>query len=273
MTAAPQHALLPDGRLHLHHGPIDLIIGLDAEDRTALFRAACARFDTLLHGLTAELTHLRRPLRNTTFTGPVAQRMARAVSAHAGFFVTPMAAVAGAVADEILAAMLAEHSPDKAYVNNGGDIAFHLAGNKTFNALCPAGDISLTALDPGRGIATSGWDGRSHSLGIADAVTVLAPTAAAADVAATLIANAVDLPEHPAVSRSAANVLSPDSDLGTRMVTTHVGPLCAADVKRALSCGAVVARDMIEKGNILQAVLCLQGQTQVLNLQGARVDA
>ena len=48
-----------------------------------------------------------------------------------------------------------------------------------------------------RGIATSGWRGRSFSLGIADAVTVLAATAAEADAAATMIANAVDLPGHP----------------------------------------------------------------------------
>ena len=41
---------------------------------------------------------------------------------------------------------------------------------------------------PVRGVATSGWRGRSHSLGIADSVTVLAATAAMADAAATVIA-------------------------------------------------------------------------------------
>ena len=54
-----------------------------------------------------------------------------------------------------------------------------------------------------RGIATSGWRGRSFSLGIADAVTVLAATAAEADAAATVIANAVDLPGHPAIDTRA----------------------------------------------------------------------
>ena len=34
---------------------------------------------------------------------------------------------------------------------------------------------------PHRGVATSGWRGRSHSLGIADSVTVVARNAAAAD--------------------------------------------------------------------------------------------
>ena len=67
-----------------------------------------------------------------------------------------------------------------------------------------------------RGVATSGWRGRSFSLGIADAVTVLAATAAAADAAATIIANAVDLPGHPAIARRPASELEDDSDLGDR---------------------------------------------------------
>ena len=103
----------------------------------------------------------------------------------AGSFITPMAAVAGSVADEMLAAMLAGRRLDKAYVNNGGDIAIHLAPGTTHDARrSPAPATALpTALliradDPVRGIATSGWRGRSFSLGIADAVTVLAATAA-----------------------------------------------------------------------------------------------
>ena len=42
-------------------------------------------------------------------------------------FITPMAAVAGAVADEILQAMRRAAPLARAYVNNGGDIALHLA--------------------------------------------------------------------------------------------------------------------------------------------------
>jgi uncharacterized protein len=76
------------------------------------------------------------------------------------------------------------------------------------------GAIEITRDMPVRGIATSGRHGRSLSLGIADSVTVLAATAAAADAAATLIANAVDLPGHAAVRRAPACSLDPDSDLG-----------------------------------------------------------
>ncbi|MEJ6405091.1 UPF0280 family protein [Yoonia sp. 2307UL14-13] len=263
---APQHALLPDCRLHLHHGPIDLIIGVEGSKRNACYRAACERFATVLQGLVAELSDLRQPLQNTRFSDPIARRMAQAVAPHGGVFVTPMAAVAGAVADEVLAAMITDHVPPKAYVNNGGDIALHLSGQRSFNARSPTADITITAEESARGIATSGWRGRSHSLGIADAVTVLARTAATADVAATLIANAVDVPGHPAVSRQPASALSPDSDLGERLVTTDVGPLPAADIAKALSGGAKVAQNMMNRGHILQAILSLQGQTNEVPL-------
>ena len=88
-----------------------------------------------------------------------------------------------------------------------------------------------------RGVATSGWRGRSFSLGIADAVTVLATNAAPADAAATLIANAVDLPGHPAVTRVPARELAPDSDLGDRLVTQGVGPLSPREIAGALEAG------------------------------------
>ena len=277
MSAAPQAHILPDGRrLHLHHGPIDLIIEVTGPHATACYAAATARFQTILSGLAAELSDLRKPVtEQTRVSDPVAHRMVRAVTPYRGVFVTPMAAVAGAVADEILAAILMHHTPAKAHVNNGGDVAFHLAPGQDMNATGPAGPIRITSDDPARGLATSGWRGRSHSLGIADAVTVAAPSAAAADVAATLIANAVDLPDHPAITRQPASSLSPNSDLGDRLVTTDVGPLSAEDVATALSRGQAVALDLCARGLIGQSVLCLCGQTThaAAQSQGTLIDA
>src|SRR5207249_962633 len=164
--------------------------------------------------------------------GAIARRMHVAVKPYAAeVFITPMAAVAGAVAEEVLATMVAAAPLARAYVNNGGDIALHIAPGESFKIGManrpdrPAlfGSATLHAEEPVRGIATSGWRGRSFSLGIADAVTVLAESASAADAAATIIANAVDLPGHPAISRVPACELSPDSDLGTLPVTQNVG--------------------------------------------------
>jgi uncharacterized protein len=193
-------------------------------------------------------------------------------------FITPMAAVAGAVAEEVLGAMAAVASLDRAYVNNGGDIALHLADGERFTVgLLDRPDAQglmrtmiVDADDPVRGIATSGRHGRSFSLGIADAVTVLARTASQADAAATIIANAVDLPGHPAVVRAPAHDLQPDSDLGARLVTRDVGELSDNEIGKALDAGGRCARELLSAGLIEGAALRLLGETIVV---GTRIRA
>ena len=251
---------LSDGRLHLQQGPIDLVIlGSEAE-----YARAQARFATVLEELVGELPLLRAPVGEAypLARGAVARRMVAAVWPHRSVFITPMAAVAGAVADEILEAM---QPAGKAYVNNGGDIAVHLPPGETFaagivnNPLQPALDAQLH-LENACGLATSGWRGRSQSLGIADAVTVLADCAASADAAATLIANAVNA-EHPAIRRLPARALKVDSDLGDLAVTVDVGPLPAVTVRAALESGAALAARLRARGLIRAAYLALQQQT------------
>ena len=264
----PQAALLPGGRLHLHHGPIDLVIMAEGQGEATriAYRAARARFLTVLEEIVPELSLLRKPLGNVP-CGDIPRRMYRACASVAqGDFITPMAAVAGSVADEVLAAMLAATPLTRAHVNNGGDIALHLAPGQTTRAAIAGldgqltGQITIHAGEGIGGIATSGQGGRSLSRGIASSVTVLAPTAATADAAATLIANAVDLPGHPAITRRPARDLHPDSDLGARLVVTHVAPLSAEDSITALSQGAARAQALIDAGTIAAAALVLQGQ-------------
>ena len=260
-------AHLDGDRLHLRHGPIDLILMAEG-DRDAAFRAAWTRFQTILTELVTELPLLRQPV-GAAAQGTVARRMVAACLPHQPVFVTPMAAVAGAVAEEILAAMTT-CAVTRASVNNGGDIALHLTPGTRFGMAIAAPDgralgrIDLSHADAARGCATSGLGGRSHSFGIADAVTVLAPTAAMADVAATLIANDVDLPNHPAIHRSPANQLQPDSDLGPRLVTTGRGALSAAEVAQALDRGAATARAICGRGLALAAALFLDGQSRLV---------
>lgn len=256
---------LADGRLHLQHGPIDLICeGWGSPEAVQRgYRRAARRFATVLDELVAELPVLRQdggqPL------GVIGARMARAVAPFRPAFITPMAAVAGAVAEEVLAALAADGLA-KAYVNNGGDIALYLEpGQKLTCAVASsaAATLTLRAEDAARGIATSGWRGRSWSLGIADAVTVLARTAAMADAAATMIANAVDLPGHPAIARCAANALQADTDLGSQQVTTGVAPLSQTDIAAALDAGLAAADIFRARGLIEAAALFLQSETRV----------
>lgn len=274
---AQAHLLSGGTRLHLQHGPIDLIIETDAGARPRAFAAAQARFAGLLEELVAELPELRKAIDAKTggFAGRIAQRMVRAASPFQDRFITPMAAVAGAVADEVLAAMRSSAPLRRAYVNNGGDIALHLASGERFVTAMQSvdgTDLGRIAVASGQGIggiATSGRHGRSLSLGIADSVTVLAESAAAADAAATLIANAVDLPGHPGIRRTAAHLLDPDSDLGARIVVTGCARLCRADAAGALQNGLREADRMAQAGMIRAASLHLQGQTAVLDPRNA----
>jgi ApbE superfamily uncharacterized protein (UPF0280 family) len=256
-------ALLDDGRLHLHHGPIDLIIEAEEDQggaREASFRKACRRFEHLLQEIVEELPELRRPTSHESrFKGSIAHRMQAATVPFADHFITPMAAVAGSVADEILEQISSVPGITRAYVNNGGDIALLLNKGQEFDIAAECGRIRIAHDDRPRGVATSGWRGRSHSLGIADSVTVLADNAAMADAAATIIANAVDLPGHPAIRREPACELSPDSDLGERPVTTHVGPLSEEEAAQALRHGADCARHLIARNLIASAMLSLCG--------------
>jgi uncharacterized protein len=278
MTRLPQIRFLAAGRrLHLQDGPIDLIVGAsgrEAEVRAA-YDAAVRRFTGLLDELCGELPDLRRaadPMR-CILRGTVARRMYAAVAPFASkHFITPMAAVAGAVAEEILGAMTGAAQLDRAYVNNGGDIALHLADGERFTVGLmdrpdPQGlmrTVIVDTADPVRGVATSGRHGRSFSLGIADAVTVLARTASEADAAATIIANAVDLPGHTAVVRIPAHDLQPDSDLGGRLVTRDVGELSDNEIGKALDAGARRARQLLSAGLIEGAAMRLLGETIVV---------
>jgi uncharacterized protein len=282
MRRLPQISLLADGkRLHLQDGPIDLIIGADGSEinSRAARRAAARRFTGLLDELCEELPLLRQPAdpHSCPLRGRIARRMHAAVAPFAAeHFITPMAAVAGSVAEEILGAMIDEAPLDRAYVNNGGDIALHLVNDEQFTVgLLDRPDrfgvmrtMVVEACDPTRGVATSGCHGRSFSLGIADAVTVLARTAAGADAAATIIANAVDLPGHPGIVRVPAQDLQPDSDLGARLVTRNVGRLEQFEIAAALDAGAAKARALLATGLIEAAALTLQGEMRVIALKG-----
>jgi len=274
MSGGPVAAMLPDGRrLHLQHGPIDLVIEAFADRAAEIERAygqATLRFADILQRLVDELPGLRTGVGDVypLFQGPVARRMAAAVWPHRALFITPMAAVAGSVADEVLAALVAGRQLRRAYVNNGGDIALHLAPGESFRAGI-VGDQDRPSIDaaalvdaamPVRGIATSGWRGRSQSLGIADAATILADDAAMADAAATMVANAVNI-DHPAIRRLPARRLRDDSDLGELPVTVAVGTLPPGAVRQALANGAATARAMQARGLLRAAYLALQGSS------------
>ncbi len=266
---------LPGGRLHLHHGPIDLVIKAEgnASSLRRAYDGAVKRFQTILGELSSELPLLRGALTGETppiADTPVARRMIAACWPHRTHFITPMAAVAGAVADEVLDAMRTVADLSTVYVNNGGDIAVSaMPGHSLRIGVVPdpgspaqLGQIVIDGSGSIGGIATSGWRGRSFSLGIADAVTVVAHSCAAADAAATMIANAVTV-NHGAVRRAAARSLDPDSDLGDRAVTVGVDALPSTLRNEALDAGLRSAQALADRQLILGAFISLQGETRI----------
>jgi uncharacterized protein len=279
-----QTRILADGRrAHFNDGPIDLIIEADgAEDAVSeAYLRAARRFRSVLDELCMELPSLRSPVgaRQRDLVGCVARRMQAAVRPYAqACFITPMAAVAGAVAEEMIA-IFAASGVSRAYVNNGGDIAIYLSPGRSYAIALvddprwpvPSGRIHVPFHSKVRGIATSGRHGRSFSLGIADAVTVLATSAAAADAAATIIANAVDIPGHHGIARRPACELQADSDLGSRPVTIDVGFLSQAELRSALDRGCACARNLADAGMIQSAALRLRGLTRVVEQDGSDI--
>lgn len=275
MSGGARAERLCDGRLHLQHGPIDLIVEAFGDERAAAaaYQKAIVVFRPLLAELMEDVATLRTPVHVTTAParGQVARAMVEACRPHTTRWVTPMAAVAGAVADRVLAALTADGTLTRAYVNNGGDIALYLTPEQWFDVGIVAeldrprivARARVWATCPVRGVATSGFGGRSLSFGIADAVTVLATDGAAADVAATLIANAVNV-DAPTICRRPACRVRDDTDLGDRPVTTAVGELTVPAIAAALDAGAREAASMRDRGLIAAAYLSLRGHHRIV---------
>ena len=248
-----------DNRLFLNHGPIDIVLEAFGKDKPLAYEKAKKYFSTLLNELVLDMDLLKKevvPHRN--FYNKISQSMQNATEKFYPDFITPMAAVAGSVADNILNVLVKDTKLEKAYVNNGGDVSFYLTENQTVKsslASIPNIIAEIDYKDKSRGIATSGWRGRSFSLGIADSVTVLADNAAMADAAATMIANSVNIKNHPSIIKKPAEEIYEDSDLKNLMVTVEVGDLKQSEIEDALRNGNEVGKTYLENGLINSALI------------------
>ena len=248
-----------DNRLFLNHGPIDIVLEAFGKDKPLAYEKAKKYFSTLLNELVLDMDLLKKevvPHRN--FNNKISQSMQNATEKFYPDFITPMAAVAGSVADNILNVLVKDTKLEKAYVNNGGDVSFYLTENQTVKsslASIPNIIAEIDYKDKSRGIATSGWRGRSFSLGIADSVTVLADNAAMADAAATMIANSVNIKNHPSIIKKPAEEIYEDSDLKNLMVTVEVGDLKQSEIEDALKNGNEVGKKYLENGLINAALI------------------
>ncbi len=183
---------------------------------------------------------------------------------------SPLAAVAGAVAEEVTVSA-SNLGADKVIVNNGGDIALYLKGRTRASVGLKAlqseeliGRLNLVAENAIGGVASSGWGGRSFSTGVADLVVVWADNAGLSDAAATYIAGQVEVRDKK-VRRVRAKDIDPFSDLNQAMVTAKVGRLSPRQCSEALEQGALASQKLFEARTIRGCFIMVQGNTFTLD--------
>lgn len=179
---------------------------LETQARTLVLNARQQITDYM--GRHSEFAAALAPLPPDAAAAPVVSAMLQA-SRQAG--VGPMAAVAGAIAEYVGRGLLAQS--EEVIVENGGDV-FLRSGHRREVALLAEHTalvglrVALPAAPEGLGLATSaGTLGHSLSFGRADAVMVLADSAALADALATAIGNRVREPRDLAPALAIARAL------------------------------------------------------------------
>ena len=199
----------------------------------------------------------------------LAHRMVTSVRAIDDHDLTPMAAVAGTIADAV-ADWLFERGMTKVIIDNGGDISIRLKKDEKATVGIRPRVTShhithLVRLDAGRskwGVTTSGVGGRSLTRGIASAVTVLAADASVADAASTAIANACFV-EDAGIEQLPAKKIDPNTDLANLLVTAEVRSLSANKILKAITAAQQKAEYLSQKDVIFGAFIALEGQSVI----------
>ena len=256
-------------------GPMRLVISSflgKIPQREMNLRAAETAFDCL-----EEVARLDKGLRKPWTeiarkpTETLGGKMLESVRAVGDTRLTPMAAVAGTIADGV-ADFLFSRGMTKVIVNNGGDIAVRfMAPNRVRVGLRERVDrqeffhavslrVPFEKEGAAFGIATSGLGGRSLTCGIASAATIIAKTASLADAAATAVAN-VSFVKSPGVIRRSAETIDPQTDIPGTMVTVNVKGLDQKTRVKAVSQSLELAERFVEKGIILGAFVVVDGES------------
>lgn len=276
----PPVRVLAEDLVLVDWGPMTLTISVwDVGKARPVMAAQAARTALNCLGTLADFQHfLKKPVHrlpenpNLPISAGVVHRAFQAAQAVSREL-SPLAAVAGATADQVAAAA-ASMGGDRVIVNNGGDIALRLGPTETAVVGLQhqsdreyAGRLTVRGETGIGGVASSGWGGRSHSPGTADLATVWAENAALADAAATLLAGetAVDGPE---IGCARACDIDPLSDLGLRPVTVSVDRLKSARKRRALARAAKTARRLHAAGQIRGCCVWIQGDGFALDPDG-----
>ena len=261
-------SLIEDDKLFIENGPTNIIAEAFSLEKIKIYNLICEYSSKFLKDLSLEIRTLKKPTSyENEFVSEIANTMFDSTKLFLPNFITPMASVAGSISELLLLKVLEKFKVNKMYINNGGDISLYIAKNEKFN-FSVGGETSFVVeyadTDGLGGIATSGWKGRSFSMGIADSVTVIAEKASIADAAATIICNHIDLKNSKKIKKTIANNLYEDTDLNNKLITVSVENLTETEIRQAISMGKIISEYYISKNFIKAVIINLQNNILIL---------
>jgi len=266
---------LHDGTVVVDRGPMLMSISVSSGGvpNVSLSRQGARRALEVL-GLLAGFRHLITQKVDRAATGdslpPVVGKMLSVARRFDDPTITPLIAVAGAGADEVADFITGRQHVGKVVVNNGGDIAVRIK-NQEIVKIGIKTDVSEKAISHVMtvgtksgigGVATSGFGGRSFTMGVANAAVAVARDAISADVAATLIGNAANVKSR-AVSRDMAKNLYHATDIPNHLVTTGIGGLTKSEIDEAINAGRRKAETFQNMGLIIGAIVAVKDRTWI----------
>lgn len=269
---------LDNGQILLDYGPVTMTILVEQEEELSYQTLGYYIFNTvndILNELTSEINYLRNEVdTDCHLTGSVGTRMIEAVHQTGDTLLTPMAAVAGSVADATADALL-RLNPNikKISVNNGGDIAIRLKSGKKIRLLLPTGTRAWIELSEEMGIggvATSGLGGRSLTMGVAESVTVFASKACVADAYATHFANSTHITSVN-VKEVYAEELDINTDIPGLRVVTEVKNLLKEEIEQAEQQLRYEVYSAIEQEKVYAVVAVIGGQAFFYGMNERRI--
>ena len=277
LNTEDKYRIVKEGIVLVDYGPITMSIKTQIEGRlltevaTFVAENVVKNFEELI----PFLKFARSPIGelkkiNNCIYPLVLNRMIEAIDQLDEDDFTPMAAVAGTLSDLAMEEAL-KHKADFVIANNGGDVAFHTSPHYNPMKVGIISDLSINKVthmlkidtkSQIKGIATSGYGGRSLTKGVASAVTVLARNSSFADAAATAIANAVNC-DDIAVERCLAEEIDYNTDIKGALVTKRIGKMADESIETAINIGEKRAKELYDKGMILGAIVFVQGKMSV----------
>jgi uncharacterized protein len=258
-------AWLPDGkRLHLQNGLVNLIVqafGPPAGVGRA-YSAGIERARALVLELADDVPRLQAGEAPQSEVGLRAAAACAQVPGALG----PLTVLSGAVADEVLAAMVQGERLDRAFVNNHGVVGFHLAEGQSLSpqgmdwpefARYDATTVAIPAAARTRGIAAGGWHYHGFAFGCVDRIYAASTSGAMAEAVLGSITTRM-LPGR-ALETVPAGTLEPGSVLGALGVYP-LQDLAADEVAQAMAQGREAATALFDAGISTLALIELRGK-------------